>query len=119
MPFSQKPRRKYAGRAVEPDYSSRAGQLISSFFDWGGRLFGAATVENAIRRDARAEKFDTRPKHKVIRPHAVRRRGRTVVGPEIVRYAPCAGPGSREALRRRGQKLTQHPSVIARFAEAA
>lgn len=95
MPVSQKPRRK-KGESSGPCTYSVAGTLLYSFYEAGElrkrqhRVPTQADVDHRIR---------------------VTRRRRSSTG-----HAGCDIAGSRPALRRLRQKLVQHPSVIARFA---
>ena len=95
MPVSQKPRRK-KGESSGPCTYSVAGTLLYSFFSAGElrkrqhRVPTQADVDHRIR---------------------VTRRRRSSSGSPLADVA-----GSRPAQRRLRQKLVQHPSVVARFA---
>lgn len=99
MPVSQKPRIHYRDRNMEgrgPNIFSAAGRLLYGFYDAAAaarRAYAQATVAHMLREEQR--KSRRRPGGQIWLP---------------------ANADSREAQRRRRQNLTQHPSVIARFA---
>lgn len=101
MPVSQKPRIRYRDRNMEgrgPNIFSAAGKLLYGFYDAAAaarRAYAQATVARMLREDQRRSR---------------RRSGNSAWIP--------ANADSREAQRRRRQGVyhTQHPSVIARFA---
>lgn len=92
MPVSKKPRgpkRETAG----PNPYTPAGTLLYSWYEHAAqRKLAGPTMEEVTRRarTSKRRKFST--------------------------YRAAAPAGSREAERRKRQTLTQHPSVIARFA---
>jgi hypothetical protein len=95
MPVSQKPRRK-KGESGGPSPYSVAGTLLYSFYEAG---------------ELRKRQHRVPTQELVERRVRVTKRRRSSFG-----HAQADIAGSRPALRRLRQKLVQHPSVIARFA---
>lgn len=103
MPVSKKPRRHYRDRTEPrgPNPYTRAGTLLYSFYELAAlarRAGKDATIDQIQRHARRKERTRLHTKFATVRS-----------------WIP-AGPDSREAKRRRRQTLTQHPSVVARFA---
>jgi len=115
MPFSKKPRRRYDPHAEGhgPNPYTTAGTLVYSWFEQAAmRKLGHATAERASPRKRRTRRHPT--------THVGFRTRQNRLGSVITRngitMAACDPAGSKPAQRRLRQKLVQHPSVVARFA---
>lgn len=111
MPVSKKPRG--AGRvATGPNPFTAAGTLVYSWYENAvQRKLAGPTMEEVTRR--------ARTGNRRTRRHLTKFAGRGIrstLQRDGIGFAACDPAGSRPAERRKRQKLTQHPSVVARFA---